>query len=98
MGLGAIGGRWWAGGAALAMALGLLVAGETFLRERLSGLGFILYWLACFGFTALAVLLALLYVRALRGRSHQEQRQLLEQTLGDIAKESRTRGRRNLRL
>jgi membrane protein implicated in regulation of membrane protease activity len=89
--------RRWVGGLALAAALGLLVTGQTILRGRLDGLGFIIYWLACFGFTALAVMMALLDARALRGQSRQEQRDLLEHTLEDIKKEARMRAKKNPR-
>jgi hypothetical protein len=75
--------RWW-GGFFLLLALALLVSGETVLRDRLSTLGLLAFWLLCFLFTCLAVLIAFLDVSATRRRLQDEQRALFEQTLRDI--------------
>ncbi len=77
-------GRRWFGALVLAGALAMLVLGQTVLRERLKDLQFLLYWATCFGLTGLAVLVALWDVRALRRRSRQAERALLQSTLEQI--------------
>ena len=76
--------RRWFGFLCLLAAGGMLVAGETVLKDRLSQVAFILYWLACFGFTVLAIFAALADARALRQESRDQQRALLEDTLARI--------------
>ncbi|PYM10190.1 MAG: hypothetical protein DME18_16775, partial [Verrucomicrobia bacterium] len=56
--------RRWFGVFFLIIAVGMLVWGQTFLKPYLEGLGFIVYWLACMGFTGLAMLSALLDIWA----------------------------------
>ena len=70
----------------LLAALGMLVAGETLLRERMSPLVFLLFWLVCLLFTCLALFIAFLDVTAIRRRIRDEQRALFENTLRDIAR------------
>jgi len=62
----------------------MLVAGETGLRNRLHGLGFVLFWLVCFLFTCLAMLVAFWDVAVTRRRVREEQREFLEDTLREI--------------
>ena len=76
--------RRWFGLFYLLIASGMLIWGQTILRDRLRGLGFLGYWLVCFGFTGLALLTALVDLRAVRRRTREEQKQLLERTLEDI--------------
>jgi 4-hydroxybenzoate polyprenyltransferase len=76
--------RRWFGALCLLAAIGMLVAGETILKERLSQLAFVLYWLSCFGFTVLAIFTALADARALQQEGRDQQRALLESTLGKI--------------
>jgi hypothetical protein len=83
--------RRWFGAVALLVALVMLTAGETVLKGRLSAVGFLLYWLICFGFTTLAFLAALLDVRALSRQTREEQRELLDTTLRTIEKEAQTK-------
>ncbi len=85
--------RRWIGALALLVALGLLVCGQTVLEGKLGGLGFMLYWLACFGFTGLAVLIALLDARSLQRRVREEQRDLFQHTLTEIETEAKARSR-----
>lgn len=83
--------RRWVGVAALSAALGMLVGGQTVLQSRLEGAAYILYWLLCFGFTFLAMLIALWDVRSLRTRSRREERELLHSTLEKIVDEAKAR-------
>lgn len=76
--------RRWFGSLCLLTALVMLAAGETTPGKRLVGVAFVLYWLACFGFAALAMLAAILDARALRREARAEQRALLENTLEEI--------------
>jgi len=68
----------------LALAAGMLIWGETVLKPHLNGVGFLLYWLGCFVVTGLAIITALLDMRATRRRIQEEQRDLLERTWKDI--------------
>jgi hypothetical protein len=75
----------------------MLIAGQTVLRDRLRDLAFLVYWLACFGLTGLAVAVALLDARENRRRLREERRDLLQTTLKDIqsaAQKRRTNGNR----
>ncbi len=69
--------RRWFGVFFLIIAAGMLIWGQTILKPHLEGAGFVIYWLACMGFTALAMLTALLDVRAVRRRTRDQQRELL---------------------
>jgi len=64
----------------------MLVAGQTLLRDHLSQLGFVVYWLVCFAFTFLAMIVAWIDALAIRRRSRVEQREFLEETLREIAR------------
>lgn len=73
--------RRWFGLFYLLVAGGLLVWGQTILEPHLGkGLGFILYWLTCFLFTALAILTALLDLWIVRTRARVEKKRLLRQS------------------
>ena len=72
------------GTTSLLLAAAMLVAGETVLKDRLSTIAFLFYWLACFLLTLLAVAAALLDARAVRSENRRQQRELLENTLGKI--------------
>lgn len=77
----------------LAAALLMLLAGETLLKGRLEGLSFIVYWLGCFLFTILTMMMAFLDLAALRRDTREDHRALLEQTVQEIeqAKERKAR-------
>src|SRR6267378_1540155 len=79
------------GGVVLAAAVGMLVAGETFLKSRLSGSTLVIYWLVCFFLTGLAMLVAFRDARAMLQRTGREQRDLLENTLKEIKSDAQTR-------
>ena len=71
----------------------MLAAGQTVLRDRLSAFAFLFYWMVCFGFTGLAVAVALLDARENRRRLLQEKRDLLQTTLQDIQSAAQHRRR-----
>ena len=87
--------RRWFGTAFLLAAIAMLVAGETALKGRLSAVGFLAYWLVCFGFTGLAMVVAFIDLRAVRSRIRDEQRDLIETTLKEIEDKSAPRVRRS---
>jgi len=70
----------------LALALGMLAAGQTILRDRLGKVCFVIFWLACFVFTFLAIIIAALDAATLRRRARAEQREFLEKMLQEIAR------------
>ncbi len=72
--------RRWFGLFFLVVAGGMLIWGETVLKPSLSGLAFLLYWFVCFLLTSLAIVIAILDMRATRRRAREEQRRLLERT------------------
>jgi hypothetical protein len=78
----------------LLLALGMVIGGETRLKEWLSPVGTLVYWLLCLLFTALAIIVAFLDVWALQRRTRQEQRELFESTLTKIRAEAKTKPRR----
>ena len=89
MELGSTARRRWFGGIVLFGALGMLICGQTLLKDRLSGGAYLIYWLICFGFTGLAIIAAFLDVRALQRRIREEHRELLEATLKRIETEAK---------
>ena len=70
--------RRWFGVFFLLIAAGMLIWGQTILKPYLRGIGFVLYWLACMAFTGLALLTALLDIWAVRRRTREQQRDLLQ--------------------
>lgn len=77
--------RRWSGAVYLAVSLGMLGAGLTILNNRLQGVTFVYYWLICAMFTCLALMIALLDLRAVRRRSRQAQSELLHEILTVVA-------------
>ena len=67
----------------LALAAGMLIGGTTALKPLLKGLAFLMYWGACFVFTGLAMITALLDVRAVRRDVYEEQRHLIKRMLDE---------------
>ncbi len=86
--------RRWFGALCLLIAVGMLVAGETWLKGRLSAAGFLFYWTGCFLLTALAAGAALLDVARVRAEGRNQQRALFEETLRKMEAEQRTRSRK----
>ena len=76
--------RRWFGALCLLASIVMLAAGETTPGKRLDGVVFVIYWLACFVFAALAMLAAIFDARALRREAREEQRALMESTLEEI--------------
>lgn len=76
--------RRWLGLLFLALAFGLLIWGQTVLRDRLKGLAFLAYWGCCFLFTVAAIVTALIDMRVTRKRAFEEQEKLIQQTLDEI--------------
>ena len=86
--------RRWLGALVLLAALGMLIGGETVLKGKLQNLAFILYWLVCFVFTGLAMLIAFLDARALQIKIRQEEHDLFAKTLKQIETEAKATPRR----
>jgi len=93
MGLDATSRRRWFGAIVLLAALLMLIAGETVLKQSLKDYWFLIYWLVCFVFTGLAIIVAFLDVRSLGQRVRQERHQLLETTLNQIQSDARKKRR-----
>lgn len=94
MGLDATARRRWFGGIVLVLAIAMLVLGQTVLKERLGNITFLIYWLICFIFTGLAIVVAFRDVKAVQHEVRSEQRDLLESTLKEIESEARDRQKR----
>ena len=71
----------------LSISAGMLVVGQTVLKDRLQSLNFVYYWLTCTVFTGLTLIVALLDMRIVRRRARQQQSELLKNTLRDISLE-----------
>src|SRR6185503_11799530 len=80
--------RRWLGLLFLALAFGLLVWGQTVLRDRLKGVAFLAYWGCCFLFTLAAIITALLDIRATRKRAQREHEELIQRTMEEIERNS----------
>ena len=65
----------------------MLILGETVLRHVLVGVPFLLYWLTCIVFTGLAILFAFRDVAGVQRQAREQQRELLEKTIREIAKQ-----------
>ena len=71
----------------LSIAAGMLVIGQTVLKDRLQSLAFVYYWLTCTVFTGLTLIVALLDMRVVRRRAQQQQSELLKNALREISLE-----------
>ena len=65
----------------------MLVLGLTVLKGRLHREALVYYWLACFVFVTLAMIVALLDFRAVRLKSRAEQKELIEKTLREMGRQ-----------
>ncbi len=83
--------RRWLGVLVLVGALGMLIAGQTVLKARLGGTGFLAYWIVCLVLTLTAMVVACIDAAALQRRTRQEHRDLLQKALNDIEAEARAR-------
>lgn len=68
----------------------MLIAGETLLKGRLSGVSLLCYWLGCFVFTAIAAGAAVIDAARVGIESRDAQKSLIEDTLKEIEKEKRS--------
>jgi len=75
----------------LGVALAMLIGGETVFKDRLGKTAFLAYWLGCFVFTFMAIVVALLDFRALQRRIRHEQRNLFQSTLNEIETDAKTK-------
>lgn len=73
----------------LSLAVLMLVAGQTILQGRLGNLATLIYWLFCMVFTVLAMMIALVDLRAVRRSTRQAQRDMLQGMVKDIADEQK---------
>ena len=69
----------------------VLIAGETVLKPKLTGVALLVYWMSCFVLTALAAGAALLDAARVSLESREEQRALIEATLRKVEEEKRSR-------
>jgi hypothetical protein len=69
--------RRWFGLLFLALSFGMLVWGQTFLKNQLQGVGFLIYWSICFLFTLLAIATALLDMLLVRRQCRIDRRDVL---------------------
>ena len=85
--------RRWFGLFFLAVAFGMLIWGQTFLRPRLeqSPTLFLSYWCGCFVVTGGAIVTAILDMRATRRRARQEHQDLIQRTLNEIDQDSNSK-------
>lgn len=68
----------------IAIAILMLIAGETVLKSRLSGVPMLCYWLGCFVFTAIAAGAAVIDAARVGIESRDAQKSLIEETLKEI--------------
>ena len=68
----------------LAVAFGMLVWGQTVLKDKLDGLAYIFYWLGCFLFTVLALMTALVDIWCVRRKQRIERRTLIKNTFSGL--------------
>jgi hypothetical protein len=75
--------------------MGMLLAGQTVLKEQLRERAFMFFWLGCFAFTGLAILVALVDAAVLRRRAQEQQRELFQNTLGEIAEQKEPKSQKS---
>jgi hypothetical protein len=78
----------------LIIAVVMLILGETLLRSSLTKVPFILYWMVCFAFTGMAIVFAFLDVAGVQRQAREQQRELLEKTIQEIARQKEMKARR----
>jgi len=76
--------RRWFGVIFLASAFGMLIWGQTVLKPKLDGMGYILYWTGCFLFTFLALITALVDIWCVRRNQRNERRTLIKKTFTEL--------------
>jgi hypothetical protein len=78
------------GTVAIAIAILMLIAGETVLKSRLSGVPMLCYWLGCFAFTAIAAGAAVIDAARVGIEGRNAQKTLIEETLKEIEDKKRS--------
>ena len=81
--------RRWFGLFFLFMAIGMLIWGQTILKPHLESIGYVLYWLGCFAFTLLALVIALVDFWIVRQRTRKAQHELVRHTVGNLDLETK---------
>jgi hypothetical protein len=71
----------------LIISVVMLILGETVLHSSLQKVPFLIYWMACFVFTGLAIVFAFLDVAGVQRQAREQQRELLEKTITEIARQ-----------
>ena len=74
----------------IASAILMLIAGETVLKSRLSGISMLCYWLGCFVFTAIAAGAAVIDAARVGIENRDAQKSLIEETLKEIENKKRS--------
>jgi hypothetical protein len=67
----------------------MMVWGQFFLPATISPAVLVVFWTVCFLFTMAAVMVAFSDLHALRHRTREEQRVLMEETMHEIEREVR---------
>jgi hypothetical protein len=75
----------------LLAALFMLVSGETFFKNKLSLIGYLVYWVCCFAFTIAAIIIAFRDVRAIGRNVRKDHRELFDATLREIEADVRNK-------
>jgi hypothetical protein len=78
----------------LIISVVMLILGETLLKSSLSKVPFILYWMVCFAFTGMAILFAFLDVAGVQRQAREQQRELLDRTIREIARQKEAKAGR----
>jgi hypothetical protein len=78
----------------LVISVVMLILGETVLRQSLGRVPFVLYWMACLVFTVMAILYAFLDVAGVQRQAREQQRELLEKTIREIARQKEAKAGR----
>ena len=75
----------------LLAALFMLVSGETLFKNKLSLIGYLIYWLCCLAFTIAAIIIAFRDVRAIGRSVRKDHRELFDATLREIEADARNK-------
>jgi len=79
----------------LIISVVMLILGETVLRSSLAKVPFLIYWMVCIVFTAMAILFAFLDVAGVQRQAREQQRELLEKTISEIARQKEAKAGRS---
>ena len=77
----------WLSGLLLAVAVLMLILGETVWAKSLTGKSFIFYWLGCFVCTGLAAIAAIFDFFSLQRRARIQQKEIMEKVFRGVAKD-----------